>query len=182
MSFEDLRRWHIPRIRLLVESSVDMIAVETIPSKVEAMAVVSALNEHFPNMPAYVSFTCKDDNHTCSGEPIFDAVCAVAGHHQNVIAVGVNCCDPKNVPSLIQKAKEALKIVKSDALLVAYPNSGEEWSHETGWHGLKTTANANHCLEWHKQGARLIGGCCRVGPMQIGAFHRTLRSKGLIYE
>jgi len=54
MTVEELKRWHLPRIRLLVEASVDLLAVETIPSKVEAMAVLSVLNREFPHIPAYV--------------------------------------------------------------------------------------------------------------------------------
>jgi len=52
----------------------------------------------------------------------------------------------------MRKAKEALKIVRSDATLIAYPNSGEEWSHDIGWHGSKSASRGDACLEWHQEG------------------------------
>lgn len=42
----------------LVEAGVDLLAIETIPSLAEAEIIVSLLRE-FPNVKAWVSFSCK---------------------------------------------------------------------------------------------------------------------------
>jgi homocysteine S-methyltransferase len=51
--------------------------------------------------------------------------------------------------------------------VVAYPNSGERWDAAarrwTGTPGLPADA----VRDWLDAGARLVGGCCRVGPAAI---------------
>lgn len=51
-----MREWHIPRIKALVEAGVDLLALETIPCRVEAEMLVHLLKE-FPNTKAWLSFT-----------------------------------------------------------------------------------------------------------------------------
>jgi homocysteine S-methyltransferase len=78
-----------------------------------------------------------------------------------VVAVGVNCTDPAGVPAAIAVARGSGKPV------VVYPNSGERWDAAgrrwTGTAGL----SADTALSWVDVGARLVGGCCRVGPASI---------------
>lgn len=58
--------------------------------------------------------------------------------------------------------------------VVAYPNSGEEWNARTrGWHG-SASGPAGLARGWLADGARLVGGCCRVGPAQIAALAAEL--------
>ena len=58
--------------------------------------------------------------------------------------------------------------------LVAYPNSGETWdARERGWSG-DGHALSTHVGEWIAIGARLVGGCCRVGPDQISDVARAV--------
>ncbi|MBC7269769.1 MAG: homocysteine S-methyltransferase family protein, partial [Streptomyces sp.] len=42
-----------------------------------------------------------------------------------------------------------------------------------GWRG-PVTFSAELVPEWRTAGARLIGGCCRVGPGTIGSVARAL--------
>jgi len=49
---------------------------------------------------------------------------------------------------------------------VVYPNSGEGWSKENGWVGGAKTFT-QHIPKWMELGAKIIGGCCRVGPVDI---------------
>jgi len=59
--------------------------------------------------------------------------------------------------------------------IVVYPNSGEAWDavgrRWTGTPGIAT----DDVAAWIAAGARLVGGCCRVGPEQIAAIAATLR-------
>ena len=46
------------------------------------------------------------------------------------------------------------------------------------WHGgAAATTLAEHAREWHRLGARLIGGCCRTTPADIQAL-RSVHSVG----
>lgn len=53
---ELMKKWHIPRIQALIEGGVDLLALETIPCKVEAEMLVELLKE-FPDMKAWLSFS-----------------------------------------------------------------------------------------------------------------------------
>jgi S-methylmethionine-dependent homocysteine/selenocysteine methylase len=58
--------------------------------------------------------------------------------------------------------------------VAVYPNSGEAWDAQArSWLGGSTfqPARVGH---WEKDGARLIGGCCRVGPREIAELAAVL--------
>ena len=63
---------------------------------------------------------------------------------------------------------------------VVYPNSGEVWHADSRrWSGAGSEIAA-HAQEWIADGARLVGGCCRVGPDQIAEIaHAVARLRGL---
>ena len=51
---------------------------------------------------------------------------------------------------------------------VVYPNSGQGWNAATrSWEGRSTFHPAD-VAAWVAAGARLVGGCCRVSPSDIG--------------
>ena len=50
--------WHRPRVRILSEGGIDLIAVETMPALKEVEAIVKLLRE-FPNLRAWVTFSSK---------------------------------------------------------------------------------------------------------------------------
>lgn len=56
---EELIEWHRPRITALVDGGVDLLAVETIPCSIEALAVIQLLTKEFPNVKAWISFSIK---------------------------------------------------------------------------------------------------------------------------
>lgn len=58
-SAETMREWHIPRIKALVEAGVDLLALETIPCKIEAEMLVELLKTDFPNTKAWLSFSVR---------------------------------------------------------------------------------------------------------------------------
>ena len=59
MTEEDFIKWHRPRLVALLEAGVDYLAFETFPALLEAKAVLTLLQEEAPNMPAWISFSCK---------------------------------------------------------------------------------------------------------------------------
>lgn len=58
-SVETMREWHIPRIKALIEGGVDILALETIPCKAEAVMLVQLLKEQFPDTRAWLTFSCS---------------------------------------------------------------------------------------------------------------------------
>lgn len=174
MSVEELKVWHRPQIDCLAAAGVDLIAFETIPSIKEAEAVVELLRE-FPNSKAWLSFSCKDEKRISDGSLFADAV-RVAERSTQLLAVGVNCCPPDVVESLLDSAGP---LHVSNMSWVVYPNSGEEWDTERGWQtsGKPSGWTPDLSHMWVKQGAALIGGCCRIGPAHIAELRQQLKGR-----
>ena len=157
-----LAEFHRPRLRVLADAGADLLACETIPSLREARVLANLLRE-FPDACAWISFSCKDGEHTSEGDPIGHCAEELHGFAQ-IVAVGVNCTPPQYITPLLRRMHDA-----TDKPLVAYPNSGESYDASSKrWSGdsvrLKFGEQARH---WHAAGARLIGGCCRTGPDEI---------------
>jgi homocysteine S-methyltransferase len=157
-----LADFHRERFGVLASSGADLLACETIPCRAEAEALLSVLKE-YPTTTAWFSFSCKDGEHVCHGEPIRDCA-ALLDSHPQVAAIGVNCTAPRFVISLIEVLAKA-----TSKPIIVYPNSGETWNdQERGWTGPGETKSFVQLAEaWRLAGARLIGGCCRIGPKQI---------------
>jgi len=118
-------------------------------------------------LPAWLSYTI-DGERTRAGQPLAGALALTAGVPE-VVAVGVNCCDPADVPAAIAIARE----VAGKAVIV-YPNSGEHWdAARRAWSGSAGFA-AGQAARWAAEGARIIGGCCRVRPDGIAQIARAL--------
>lgn len=58
IDLKEVYNWHKPRIQALIESGVDIVLFETIPSVEEANILLNILSE-FPNKKACLSFSCK---------------------------------------------------------------------------------------------------------------------------
>ena len=160
LSVQELRKWHRPRIELLAEVGVDVLALETIPCLVEVEALLAEIDGG--GQPCWLSVTCAGDR-TRAGEPAEEAF-ALARNVNEIIAVGVNCIDPAGASALARIASQA-----AGKPVVIYPNSGERWDAVTrAWMG-PATFQAEDVRDWVTGGARLVGGCCRVGPTQIEA-------------
>lgn len=172
MSVEDFKIWHRPQVQCLSSAGADVLAFETIPSIKEAEALLQLLRE-FPDTEAWLSFCCKDERCISDGSLFSDAV-QLALKCPQLVAVGVNCCSPELVQPLLDSAKS---LQSPDLNWVVYPNSGEGWDTQKGWLSPEknTGSLSQYCETWRRQGAALIGGCCRIGPTQITEMRQTLK-------
>ncbi|MEU0225776.1 homocysteine S-methyltransferase [Streptomyces sp. NPDC006284] len=156
----ELERFHRPRLEALAAARPDVFALETVPDTAEAEALLRAVRGL--GVPAWLSYTVAGDR-TRAGQPLEEAF-ALAADAAEVVAVGVNCCAPEDVPGAVETAARV-----TGKSVVVYPNSGEAWNAGTrAWEG-RSSFDAGQVRRWRAAGARLIGGCCRVGP-------RTIRS------
>jgi homocysteine S-methyltransferase len=170
LTVAELRAFHRPRMELLAAAGADVLACETVPAAAEAEALIAEADEL--GVPVWLSLTTVPDGkgvvRTRRGERAAD-VFAMAAHVDAVIAVGVNCTAPALVGPAVTAASSAGKPV------VVYPNSGEGWDAVTrSWTGTPGIA-PDAVAGWVSDGARLVGGCCRVRPADIGRLAAALR-------
>ena len=167
----ELADFHAERLAILVSAGPDILACETLPLLDEARAILDDLRR-YPDAGAWISFSCKDAEHTCGGDAIAD--CArLLDKESQVAAIGVNCTAPQYVADLIRNIR-----AHTAKPVVVYPNTGETYDAVTKtWHGSPTPYR-DFVRQWYKAGARLIGGCCRTTPDDIrgiAAFRANLQ-------
>ncbi|MET9594238.1 homocysteine S-methyltransferase [Streptomyces sp. NPDC006516] len=160
LTVRELERFHRPRVEVLASAGPDVLALETVPDMDEAEALLRVVEEF--RIPVWLSYSVAGGL-TRAGQPLEEAFGLVAGLDQ-VIAVGVNCCDPVDADRAVEVASAA-----TAKAVVVYPNSGEKWDAEgRTWTGDRTF-EPSRVRDWQRAGARLVGGCCRVGPAEIAA-------------
>ncbi|GHI99696.1 MULTISPECIES: homocysteine S-methyltransferase [Streptomyces] len=161
----ELERFHRPRLEVLAAARPDVLALETVPDTEEAVALLRAVRGL--GVPAWLSYTVAGGR-TRAGQPLAEAF-AVAADADEVVAVGVNCCSPADVSDAVATAARV-----TGKPVVAYPNSGEAWdAGSRAWRG-RSSFPVDRVRDWRERGARLIGGCCRVGPGTITSIARAL--------
>jgi homocysteine S-methyltransferase len=160
LSVAQLADWHRPRLEVLADAGPDVLALETVPDIAEAEALVGLVGEF--GMPAWLSYTI-DGTTTRAGQPLADAFAVAAGVPE-IVAVGVNCCAPADVLAAVGVARDI-----ADKPVIVYPNSGEGWdANRRTWVGT-SRFSAELAPQWMAEGARIVGGCCRVRPNDIAA-------------
>jgi len=152
-------------MQVLADTDADLFAFETIPSMLEAEALLELMQE-FPDKRAWLSFSCRDGKDVSHGER-FSACVALADDSEQIVGVGLNCTAPEYATDLLKSA------VGISTPLVVYPNSGEKWNPDGNqWTGEQC---ATMPLEdWYDTGARLIGGCCRTSIDEIASMRTRL--------
>ena len=161
-----LRRFHRARLDVLastVGAGADVLAIETVPCLAEVEAVLAELDG--TGVPAWLSLSAAGGR-TRAGEPLDEAF-AMAADVAEVVAVGVNCTSPSD-------ARDAVPLAGAHGPAVVYPNSGQGWDAAArSWTGTSAFDPAD-VAAWVAAGARLVGGCCRVGPQDVTALRATL--------
>ncbi|KAM0733324.1 Homocysteine S-methyltransferase YbgG [Formica fusca] len=173
ISRQELIDWHRPRIQALLNAGVDLLALETIPCVEEAEALLELLRE-FPHARAWLSFSCRDGQLLADGSIFHEAAvrCYRASPSQ-IIAVGVNCIDPRYVTPLL-KGINGSASSRDFIPLIVYPNRGGSCSTTGGWTAVPDDHSLNLPIsEWLDMGVRYIGGCCKIFAEDI----KTIRSE-----
>ncbi len=165
----ELTAFHRDRFDILAGAGADLLAIETIPSRREAEALVNMM-EASGQVRGWLSFTTRDDGAIADGTPFAECV-QVLSRAPSVVAIGVNCTPAERVAPLLRSAESV-----SAVPFVVYPNGGGEYDGATRqWCGAADDeAIPRLAEEWHALGARLIGGCCRTTPRMIDQLRNRL--------
>jgi homocysteine S-methyltransferase len=151
-----IRDFHARRLEMLISTSPDYLALETMPDTFEVEVLLELLSDC--PIPFWVSYSCKADNKTNAGQDFQSAVDLA----QSAIAVGINCTKPELITDLLISAK-------SIKPYVVYPNSGRVWDAKNKvWTGSRGSGfDAKLIKQWQDCGAEFIGGCCGIGAAEI---------------
>jgi len=151
-----LKDFHARRLEVLISTSPDLLALETMPDTFEVELLLELLSDC--PIPYWVSYSCKAGNQTNAGQSFTEAVSLA----KDAMAVGINCTAPELITDLLLSTK-------SDKPFVVYPNSGRSWNAKTKeWEGSSETGFDELLIKsWILAGAQIIGGCCGIGADEI---------------
>jgi homocysteine S-methyltransferase len=172
ISAAELREFHSSRLEILDRSGADVLACETIPDIVEAEVLCDLLRD--VATPAWIAFSCRDEQRISDGTLLSEAV-ALFADHPRVLATGINCTPPGLITALIGEVQKGAP----QKAVVVYPNSGETYhAANNTWSGVACDLDSGFPVtEWRNAGAKFIGGCCRTGPANIVAVNARLKKQ-----
>jgi S-methylmethionine-dependent homocysteine/selenocysteine methylase len=161
-----LAREHAAHARHLVAAGADAILVETINRLREGVAAARAARE--AGAEVLVSFVCGAEARLLSGEPLAEALDAVAPFAP--LAVGVNCLPPDAVAPCLAPLR------RCGRPFLVYANLGAPGAPlPAAPADASPEAYAAHALAWVRAGAACVGGCCGTTPAHVAALRRRLR-------
>lgn len=139
----------------------------------EALAMIDLLCDKYRDTKFWISFQCKDESSLANGENFATAALNVyekvkaRGCLHNLIAIGVNCVNPRFVSPLFTSVNGNRKD-EDRVPLVVYPNNGEIYDAQAGWSGSnKCVTLEEYIPEWIELGVVVLGGCCRIYAKDI---------------
>lgn len=171
---------------ILVENGVDFIILETLGAKTST--IVTALNAITEfNVPIWVAVSCAADHE--SGQ-LFLGIEESRIHSHRPLAhqeLGGAIDTIMNTAgsallvmhSTVDTTLPALQLLQShyDGLRGAYPNAGywtrPEWAFVDQ---ISPEDYLDRACKWLDTGARIVGGCCGIGPDHIAALSKGLRN------
>ncbi|MGA9575384.1 MAG: homocysteine S-methyltransferase family protein [Lysobacterales bacterium] len=157
---------------------IDFFICETLSCITEARAAVAAAAS--TGRPVWLSWSIEDSGaaNLRSGESLRSAWEGIAG--MGVEAVLLNCSPPEAIGKVLPDL-----VAMSDIPVGAYANAFTPIPEKWDFHGEQSIppsrtdvtpqAYAAHAANWLTAGARIIGGCCEVGPAHIAYLNETLR-------
>ncbi len=158
--------------RLLLESGVDLVLLETFGSLLEAAEAVRAVRGLSAEIPIVAEMTFLADGRTAFGEAAPHALSTLALAGADV--VGMNCTlGPQETHDLFEKLAGAVA-----APLAVMPNAG----YPSVVHGRNVYLSSPDYLREYAaafvaSGAAIVGGCCGTTPEHIRAMARVVSGR-----
>lgn len=161
LPFEELVEVYKEQIRILVETGVDLLVVETMMSLQECRAAVIAAKE-VCGLPVMVTLSFNDDERTLYGTDPKTAM--VVLQNLGADAVGLNCSTgPDKMCGMIASMRRVANIP-----IIVKPNAGlpELIDGETVFN-MEPESFAKEMAALLEQGVSIVGGCCGTTPEHI---------------
>jgi methionine synthase I (cobalamin-dependent)/5,10-methylenetetrahydrofolate reductase len=158
--------------RLLLESGVDLVLLETFGSLLEAAEAVRAVRGLSSDIPLVAGMTFLADGRTAFGESVSHALSTLA--LAGADAVGMNCTlGPQETHDLFLKLAASVS-----APLSVMPNAG----YPSVVHGRNVYLSSPDYLREYaaafvEAGAAIVGGCCGTTPEHIRAMAREVSGR-----
>lgn len=164
---------HRRQVRLLAELGVDLIWIETMNAKREALAATIAAKES--GLDFAVSLCPRPPAHLLSGETLADAVAEiVAAGGAGLRAVLVNCASPEALEGLFA----GFVVLAPGVPHGLYAHLGKR-DDATGWR-MPERHEPDRYASWMArriaEGARIVGGCCGTTPDHVAALRRVVEN------
>ena len=175
-SYEETEALYMEQAEWLAPG-VDFFICETLSCIVEARAAVTAALS--TGKPAWLSWSIDDQGAASlrSGELLRDAWLDIKG--SGVDAVLLNCSPPEAISKVMPGLVEIC-----DVPVGAYANAFTPIPDKWDFHGdesipppradVTPEAYTRHALDWLAAGARIVGGCCEVGPAHIARVRKAI--------
>ncbi|MBT2626257.1 bifunctional homocysteine S-methyltransferase/methylenetetrahydrofolate reductase [Bacillus sp. ISL-32] len=162
-SLEEIKRSFREQLYLLLHEEPDGLLLETYYDLEEAQEVLKIARKE-TDLPIVLNVSMHEQGVLQDGTPLSEALRSLVGLGADV--TGINC---RLGPYHMIEALTEVPIF-DDAFLSVYPNSSLP-SLEEGRLVYETddTYFQNSAVEFRKQGARIIGGCCGTTPSHIRA-------------
>jgi S-methylmethionine-dependent homocysteine/selenocysteine methylase len=165
----ELAEEHAEHAHNLVAAGVDAVLAETMNTTREALAAARAARA--AGAAVIVSFVCWQGPRLLSGEPLADALEALAA--EGPLALGVNCLPPSNVGACLPVLAAARGPFGVYANLGA-PDDARGFRRSED---CSPEAYADLAAGWVRAGARFVGGCCGTTPAHLRAVAQRLRGR-----
>jgi S-methylmethionine-dependent homocysteine/selenocysteine methylase len=156
---------------------VDLFLCETMSCAAEAFAAASGAAE--TGKPVWVAWTLDEagSGHLRSGESVTEAAAALGDLPVSVLLV--NCCPPESITAAIPElvalgGRPCGGYANGFRSVPGHWSPGDPVEHLGRREDLDPDAYARHVQGWVVAGARLVGGCCEIGPEHIGRLHEVL--------
>jgi methionine synthase / methylenetetrahydrofolate reductase(NADPH) len=151
----------------ILEAKVDVIFLETFMDFNEIQIALNAVRKLDGKIPVLCSMVCSEEGRLPSSLPIVQAFRELIRLGANV--VGVNCVTGPHAMLRI------LRRIPIEFPMSAFPNAGYPRYQEGRFlYNAAPEYFADAAKEFVAQGARLIGGCCGVGPEHIRAMAKAI--------
>jgi S-methylmethionine-dependent homocysteine/selenocysteine methylase len=158
---------------------VDFFLCETLSTIEEARAAIDGAS--VAGLPIWLGLSLMDRGPWLrSAEPISAAIRELGSFP--ISALLANCCPPETIRDAIPE------LVKANVPVGGYANGfveipttflpGKTREQLHSRKDLDPKIYADHVDQWIEKGARIVGGCCEVGPPHIAEIAKRLTSRG----
>ena len=157
---------------------VDLFICETMSSVEEACISTTVAKQ--TGLPVWTSFTVDEDNGELlrSGEPILDGAKAVLA--KGASAILINCSPPESITQAVEKlvALGAEIGAMANGFVTTEPLKGNT-TVDVLESRLELTPQkyVTFTKDWLSKGAKIIGGCCEIGPQHIAEINKIREAR-----